>query len=511
MKKSLLWFSGFLVLFASGAPAAVLTWTGNAGNGNWSQSANWNAPATPALGDSLIFNNAAQTSQTATTVSLNTITWGSSAGAFTVTGGTVTLNQSGGGLVNSGTLTQTLGSNVTFSSTAQTIDHGTGVISVGGPGAAVAINTSLVFNGSGTTGFTGNITYGTAPTLTVNAGTVTFHSGIGETGGSRSMIKAGAGRLELLGSNSFSGNFTLAAGTVVAGSNTAFGTGSFNLSSGGATVGTLESLGGADRTFVNNVTLQRTLNVQGGGVLTFSGSTGSFGSSPIINIAAGTTLRVNNALTGSSIVNKNGAGKLVLGGENSFSGNLSVNEGELELTNTAGAGAGTGNLTIASGAMLSGTGRLANGSVLIGGTLSPGGNADGTLNFALTNKVTFQSTSVLALQGGDLLSFTTLGDWIAVTLGAKIDLSGEGWNVGWNTFASNISTLPAGIGTNWTLTTASANAGFALDNLQAFRVNGNELQLNLSAIPEPSTTGLALAGLVGAIVFLRRKAGAVKC
>ncbi len=508
MKNIYLLLSGLSCLLAFGAEAAVLTWSGNAGNGNWSSTGNWTTGTAPAAADSLLFNNSTQTTQAATTVALTTLTWGSSAAAHNVSGGTVTFNQAGGGLVNSGTLTQTLASNVTFATNAQTIDHGSGVIAVGSSSSTVAVNTNLTFAGTGTTTFTGATTFGATPTLTVNAGTVIFNSTIGESGGSRGLLKSGTGRLELLGTNTFTGNFTLSAGTVVAGSNAAFGLGSFNLGSGGATVGTLESQGGVDRTFNNNVTLQRTLNVQGGGELTFNGSSGSFGSSPILNIAANTTFRVNNNLTGSSVLNKNGAGKLVFGGSNSFSGNIFVNAGELEVANTTGAGAGTGTLTVASAATVSGTGRLANGSILMSGTLSPGGTSDGTLSFALTDKLTFQSGSVLTLQGGDALSFTTLGNWITVNLGAKLDLSGSGWDVGWNTFALNVNTLPTGIATNWTLTTESLNGGYSLDSTQAFRVSGNELQFNLNTVPEPSSLVMIVAGFALVAYVGRRKLGA---
>lgn len=507
MKKSVLLLISLSALSLGSLSAQTLTWTGGGGNGAWSNTANWSPAQAPATGNSLVFNNGVQTTQTTSSGTLTRITWESSAAAFNIGGGTLTFNQAGGGLVNSGTLTQTVSSNLVFASNAQTINHGAGTIALGGSSSTIALNQSLTFTGGGKTSFTGTITLGAAPTLTVNGGTVTFASAIGETGGSRAFLKSGTGKLELLGANTFTGNFSLLGGTVVAGSNTAFGTGAFNLGSGGATVGTLESYGGVDRTFNNYVTLQRTLIVQGGGTQTFAGASGTFGSTPFLTVAAGTTLRINNAMSGSSTVTKNGAGKLVIAGDNSaFVGAFSLSAGELEVVNATGAALGSGtssNLTVGTSTLLSGTGRLANNSIVVNGTLSPGGDVDGTLHFAIANKITFSNASVLKLQSADMLSFSSLGDWLTINSGAKIDLSGEGWTLGWNTFADNISVLPGGIQTNWSLTTAALNAGYALDPTTAFRLNGNELQLNLSTVPEPGTVGLILSALA-AVVFWRK-------
>src|SRR5512135_2874263 len=51
----ILLFVGALMLGATSAGAAVLSWPGGGANGSWNNSANWGFAGTPASGDTLIF------------------------------------------------------------------------------------------------------------------------------------------------------------------------------------------------------------------------------------------------------------------------------------------------------------------------------------------------------------------------------------------------------------------------------------------------------------------------
>lgn len=496
--------------------ADTLTWTGDAGNGNWSNTDNWSPAQAPAAGDSLIFNNNVQTTQTATIVALTDLTWGTSAGVFNISGGSLTLNQSGGGLFNNSGLSQTLGSPLILgggTTDTQTIDAGTGGFVLGGGTTIIRFRRSTTFNGTGGTSISGNLQLRNSPTFTISEGTVALHSTLSdETATANTLGKAGEGTLELLAANTFGGNFFLNGGTVVAGNNGAFGLGSFLVGSSGGTVGTLRSVNGEDRTFPNNVTLQRTLHVEGGGVLTFDGDSGNFGSSPLVIIEAGTTLRVNSDMSGTSLVTKQGDGAFILAGDNSgHSGSITSQAGLLELVNSTGTGAGTGNLTLFAGATLAGDGLSGNSAVTMNGTLSPGANGgqdEGTLTFNPTagNKVAFGSTSRLELQSGDRIAFDSAGDWLSFASGAELHLLESSWLTGWNTFVLNIDTLPDNIASNLSLSQASIDAGFALDTITPFRIDGTDLQLNLTAIPEARTVLFVLTMVAGALLLRRRRA-----
>lgn len=104
----------------------------------------------------------------------------------------------------------------------------------------------------------------------------------------------------------------------------------------------------------------------------------------------------------------NGPGSLTLNGASSYSGNTAVNAGTLIINNPTGSATGSGDLLVANGATLAGSGSV-DGLVTIndGATLNPGNGNPGT----------FKINTGLVLGGGTILNFElgTTGDQVVVT------------------------------------------------------------------------------------------------
>ena len=347
----------------------------------------------------------------------NTFTIADSAGFKTIAtvanstiNGTITNNDSTGGLVLGGTSTRTLtvgsitgnGSRgVTFGSSVLTgtvtltgssnyagdtrIDSstlritGTGAIPAGG---------NLVFQGSGTATFDVNGTTQTVAGLndSVLAGAIrsTAANGkliVGDSNDSTfrgvmstanlALEKVGTGKLTLTGANTYSGATTLTAGTLALGSANAIGS-SGTISFGG---GTLQS--SASNTTDYSARFSNAANQQV--KIDTNGQT--------------VTLASNLTSSGGSFT-KLGAGTLTLSGSNTYSGATTVSAGTLlvngSLTNSA--------VTVGTGGTLGGSGTLgALVAVQSGGVLSPG-NSPGAL-----------AAAALDLQFGSMMFMEVIG------------------------------------------------------------------------------------------------------
>ncbi|MBM3868228.1 MAG: hypothetical protein FJ384_04775, partial [Verrucomicrobia bacterium] len=227
--------------------------------------------------------------------------------------------------------------------------------------------------------------------------------------------KTGAGVLTLSGSNSGSGGFNLAAGTLVLGHGNALGTGTFSIGAGT----TLDTGASAVVNAGNNLqnwngsftfTGTNTLNLGAGAV--------TLGDNVIATVSA-QILTVDGVIGDGAAtfgLTKTGAGTLTLAGGNTYGGVTVLAGGTLVLSgDNAGA---AGGVTVASGATLNlghvnalGSGTLTlNGGVLnnvSGATLALGGNVAQAWNAAFT----FLGTNDLAMGAG------------AVTLGANIPVT----------------------------------------------------------------------------------------
>ena len=375
----------------------------------------------------------------------NTFTIADSAGFKTIATnanstitGTITNNDSTGGLVLGGTSTRTLtvgsitgnGSRgVTFGSSILTgtvtltgssnyagdtrIDSST--LRITGTGAVPA-GGNLVFQGSGSAIFDVNGTTQTVAGLndSVLAGAIrsTAANGkliVGDSNDSTfrgvmssanlALEKVGTGKLTLSGANTYSGGTTLTAGTLALGSANAIGS-SGTISFGG---GTLQS--SASNTtdysarFSNAANQQVKIDTNGQSV----------------------TLAANLTSSGGSFT-KLGAGTLTLSGSNTYSGATTVSAGTLlvngSLTNSA--------VTVGNGGTLGGNGTLGSlVTVQSGGVLSPG-NSPGALAAAALDLQAGCTTFMEVIGSGSAAGVAgTDYDQVRITTASSLTYGGE--------------------------------------------------------------------------------------
>ncbi len=214
------------------------------------------------------------------------------------------------------------------------------------------------------------------------------------------ITKAGAGTLALAGDNTYTGETTIDAGRIRAESNNAFGdaatsrTISFDFSpvlelSGSITLPATKSLsfsGSSDR------------------IVNVSGSNRILGSVSVehdsnLNVASGSRLDLDGAVSSAAWVYKTGSGTLAFGGISpSFTGRTFVNAGTLLVNGSL---AGTDLVPVSSGATLGGSGTVPAITVASGATLAPG-TSPGILS---SGNVAFSSGSTFSVE----LNGTTVG------------------------------------------------------------------------------------------------------
>ena len=274
---------------------------------------------------------------------------GTSERVFTISGGTLGYNNAGA-VATIGTPTATNnGAWLVFANGA--LDNTSGAaIQSSTTNPNIRLNQNLTFTGSNSlnlgTGLVnfGNATAGGTRTITVTANTLTL-GGVIANGynatPTAALTKAGAGTLTLTGANTFSGQLTVSAGTLVVNTNT-------NISAAGplgqsALAVILGSTGG------NTGTLRYT-----GGSITsskpFSMATGGTGAFDVSNGAAIMTLSA--ATAGGGALSKVGAGTLALSSTPGHTGGTTVNGGTLALTGAINM-PGTGALTVNGGGTFS--------------------------------------------------------------------------------------------------------------------------------------------------------------
>ncbi len=263
---------------------------------------------------------------------------------------------------------------------------------------STGVKTIAATNGSGTNTFSGTIALNDNVTFDVSTGGALTASGV--VSGASGVTKTGAGILSLTAANSFAGGLTINGGTVRPTV--------VNTMAGGITIntgGTLETTtGGADSaaytTFFGVASNPITIN--GGRLLDTNAADRTVTNRPITVGANGATIEVlgiltafqevgvitqlrfataaplNDILTGSGTLTKDGQGRLTLnsGSSPNFSGAWVINNGTVEALNTnLGNASATNTVLINGGILATSGGTVAQAITLNGGALATtGGN-----------------------------------------------------------------------------------------------------------------------------------------
>jgi autotransporter-associated beta strand protein len=475
------------------------------------------------------------------------------------TGGNTTIS-TGNNFTGGTTLTQgnlLLGANTAL---------GTGILALNG--GKISSSTTGAQGPANNTTIGGNVTLGDA----VNNGKLTFSGTMGLGGDSRTLTtdssvefsgvvsnggitKQGASTLTFLGAsaNTYTGTTTVNHGTLVLAK-----TAGVNAIAGGLTIGDgtnsdTVNLGASDQiadtvvvNMVGTASAQRgnfqllgfneTIGgLSGGGQVQNASSTAD--SVLTLNVANATTQTSSAVLrntggstTGSLSIVKTGGGTQILGGNMTYTGVTSINQGTLAVTGSL---LSSGTVLVNDGGSLSGSGSVGAVTLASGSFLKPG-NSPGTLTaassvwqagstysweidsnesaaevgtnwdlFSVTGaldmsalKSTTQMNLVLnSLPGFDLAS-SERREWVIAQAGSLLGTGGA------------VLIAGANVSDYFSINASAFNAGTpSLVNEWRIKVGDTGKTLNLMAIPEPSTGTLLGFGLGGLVLtrLLRRK------
>ena len=436
-------------LWAYPIQAGNYTWDGNTGNSpqsTWSTGNNWDPNSAPTRtgGHDLVFATGYKLVNEADggDWTINSLSFGSNAGAFTLTGGGLKIGA--GGVTNGSTSTQTINNQIELTAD-QTWTAANGAIT--STGYFNANNKNLTLAGASAITLSGQLN---------NAATLTLSGSGNRTFGSQT--SATTVNIQNTGTNAFNGQLNV---TTL---NLSSGTSSFanvQAGSGGINIG-----GTANANFTGPVTGgSGGINVTSSGNINFSGS-----------INSGT-------------LTLNGTGTTTLSGsESKNTGAVVVNSGTLVLAQTGGGDAINNSLTVNAGGTVVFTG---NNQVPEWQTVTL--NEGGSLYLGDTSQ-TFAS---LVITGDSVIDFGTGGSALNITYGGitianDITLTIVNWNNSTDVFA----------GANPGSAVVNVQYADSSGHVYATGTWGGGQVTPGSPVPEPSTYGLLMLGTgIGAYIW----------
>jgi fibronectin-binding autotransporter adhesin len=311
-------------------------------------------------------------------------------------------------------------------------------------GASSSASANLVIANSGALQYTGgDVAIDRGFTLQSNAGYITVTQATtelefeGTVAGAGALYTRGPGTLILSGTNTYTGGTVVESGTLIAGSSSAFGTGSLYISAGGTVDATgfdttVAALSDSNTTGGEIRIADKTLTLTSGGA-TFAGRiTGTTGRLVKNGGSTQTLSGCNNSYGGSTTINAGwiGASCLANGGLNSSIGSSSADASNLIIGGTSSAGL-----------VYNGSGASTDRRFTMGNTAYIRNDGSGALNFTSTAAITQSGT------GGRSLILGGSNNTNVNILAAQITNNGT----------SAVSFLKESGGSTWRLSNATSN------------------------------------------------------
>ena len=314
----------------------------------------------------------------------------SGSGALTKTGtGTVLLtsaNSYTGATTISNGILQISNASALGTTGAGTTIHAGGELELSGDGIvlneAITLHGGSFCNGGGTNTYSGALTLTANSVLDADSTKLIITSGISQSGASYGLTKDGPGAVELRGTNTYTGETHVLAGTL-------------SLSNGAAIVDTgaviLHNVAGTTLELNTSETIG---SLSGGGA---SGGNVSLGSCTLTTGNASDT-SFGGVISGSGFLVKAGSGTLTLSGSNTYTGGTTLTAGALSVAASSALGLESNNLTIGGGATLkAGDSFSTSRATTLGGT--GGATSGGTFEVATGKTLAYSSSSVISGSG----------------------------------------------------------------------------------------------------------------
>ncbi|NIM48679.1 MAG: PEP-CTERM sorting domain-containing protein, partial [Gemmatimonadales bacterium] len=254
------------------------------------------------------------------------------------------------------------------------------------------------------------------------------------------------------------------------------------------------------------ITLQSASTIQSdSGTLTLTGGITGTDLNLTFDGAGDTTVSTTGITIGTGTLTKNGSGTTTLSGTNTYTGPTIVNAGTLLVNGDN--SAATGAVTVNTGGTLGGTGTIGGDtSIASGGFLSPGDGGVGTLTFNGDLDIS------AAVGGPDGSLLFDVGDTVVLTSGTLT--IGDGLLNVFDFVFSGITpgTYPLFLTNNVIATVVpdglAEPTDFTAGN-RRYRIflsdDNTDIYLSIHLIPEPTTLGLAVIGLLGLVLWRPRR------